>query len=111
MDSIQEDFYVLDRNWNFVYASKSFISKIGKEPKDFIGNNIWIMFPRHIGTGYYEVAGSLRSDKEHKDTFLIALSGYAQSDDIERSREAGFNTHIAKPVNLATLEKVLVEVS
>ena len=50
LDSIQDDFYVLDRDWNFVYASRRFTSRIGKEPEDFIGNNIWKMFPKHIGT-------------------------------------------------------------
>ncbi len=50
LDSIQDDFYVLDRDWNFVYASRLFTSKIGKEPQDFIGNNIWKMFPKHLGT-------------------------------------------------------------
>jgi PAS domain S-box-containing protein len=48
--SIQDDFYVLDRDWNFVYASKLFTSKVGKEPEDFVGNNIWRMFPKHMGT-------------------------------------------------------------
>lgn len=47
LDSIQEDFYVIDRDWNFVYASRTFTSKIGKEPADFIGNNFWEMFPAH----------------------------------------------------------------
>jgi PAS domain S-box-containing protein len=50
LDSIQEDFYVLDRQWNFVYASKNFTSRIGKDPEDFVGNNIWQMFPKHLGT-------------------------------------------------------------
>jgi PAS domain S-box-containing protein len=50
LDSIQDDFYVLDRDWNFVYTSRLFTSKIGKEPQDFIGNNIWKMFPKHLGT-------------------------------------------------------------
>ena len=48
--SIQDDFYVLDRNWNFAYASRLFTSKVGKEPTDFIGHNIWKMFPKHLGT-------------------------------------------------------------
>jgi PAS domain S-box-containing protein len=52
LNSIQDDFYVLDRDWNFVYASKKFTSKIGKEPKDFVGKNIWKMFPKYIGTDY-----------------------------------------------------------
>jgi len=48
--SIQDDFYVIDHDWNFVYVSKSFASKIGKEPKDLVGNNFWEMFPKHLGT-------------------------------------------------------------
>jgi PAS domain S-box-containing protein len=50
MDSIQDDFYVLDRDWNFVYASRLFAARIGKEPEDFVGRNIWEMFPDHLGT-------------------------------------------------------------
>ncbi len=48
--SIQDDFYVLDRDWNFVYVNRQFTSRIGKEPEDFVGNNIWKMFPKHLGT-------------------------------------------------------------
>ncbi len=54
LDSIQEDFYVIDRQWNFVYASKVFTSKIGKEPADFIGRNFWEMFPKHKTSPYGE---------------------------------------------------------
>ncbi len=50
LESIQDDFYVLDHDWCFVYASKRFTSKVGKEPADFIGKNIWAMFPKHVGT-------------------------------------------------------------
>ena len=52
--SIQDDFYVLDREWNFVYASRLFTSKVGKEPEDFVGNNLWQMFPKHRGTALEE---------------------------------------------------------
>ncbi|MBP7174827.1 MAG: response regulator [Thermoclostridium sp.] len=58
----------------------------------------------------YEVAKMIRKDAEFKDTFLIALSGYAQSEDIERSKEAGFDRHLAKPVSFETLQMVLAEV-
>jgi PAS domain S-box-containing protein len=37
----------------------------------------------------------------------IALSGYGMDEDIARSREAGFEAHLTKPVNLAALEHVL----
>jgi len=47
--SIQDDFYVIDHNWIFVYANRQFTTKLGKEPEDLIGNNIWKMFPKHVG--------------------------------------------------------------
>lgn len=63
------------------------------------------------GMNGYEVAKSFRSDKELNNTFLIALSGYAQPNDLEQAREAGFKKHLAKPINLDTLEQTLAEVS
>ncbi|UWG95862.1 PAS domain S-box protein [Dehalobacter sp. DCM] len=59
------------------------------------------------GMNGYEVAKHIREDEYTKDVFLIALSGYAQAEDLERSREAGFNCHISKPVDLDTLYRVL----
>jgi len=61
------------------------------------------------GMNGYEVARNLRRDERLKDVYLIALSGYAQPEDIERSKEAGFNRHVAKPVDLAKLEQILEE--
>jgi len=58
----------------------------------------------------YEVAKMIRKDDEFKDTFLIALSGYAQPEDIEKSKAAGFDRHLAKPVSLETLQMFLNEV-
>ena len=37
----------------------------------------------------------------------IALSGFGQDDDLERSREAGFATHLTKPVNIQMLRQVI----
>lgn len=59
----------------------------------------------------YEVAEFIRNDNELKNVYLIALSGYAQQEDIERSRKAGFNKHIAKPLSLETLKTVLEQIS
>ncbi|MDD2234516.1 MAG: PAS domain S-box protein [Desulfitobacteriaceae bacterium] len=61
------------------------------------------------GMNGYEIAGSIRRDQELKDTCLIALTGYAQPEDLERARAAGFNRHLAKPVDIAELEKILKE--
>jgi CheY-like chemotaxis protein len=37
----------------------------------------------------------------------IALSGYGQAEDLNRSREAGFVTHIIKPASIGALEEAL----
>jgi len=61
------------------------------------------------GMDGYEVAKNIRNDQELKGVFLIALSGYAQPDDLERSKAAGFDRHLAKPVDLVTLENIIKE--
>lgn len=55
----------------------------------------------------YEVAEHFRSDPELKNIVLIALSGYAQPDDIMKSKAAGFDHHLAKPVDTIVLEELL----
>jgi PAS domain S-box-containing protein len=72
LESIQDDFYVLNRDWNFVYASKTFTSKIGKEPKDFVGNNIWTMFPKHVGTIFEE---NLKSAMDKREVRRFEIGG------------------------------------
>jgi CheY-like chemotaxis protein len=37
----------------------------------------------------------------------IALTGYGQEEDVQKSREAGFSEHLTKPVNIAYLHEVL----
>lgn len=39
----------------------------------------------------------------------IALSGYGMEDDLQKSREAGFERHVTKPVSLQALEAALQE--
>lgn len=57
----------------------------------------------------YAVARQMRADPRLRTTFLVALSGYALHEDIHRSKEAGFDLHLAKPASLEALEHVLAE--
>ena len=57
-----------------------------------------------------EVARRLRELPGEPRTVLVALTGYGQEEDRARSREAGFDHHLTKPVDLDTLVKVLGEV-
>src|SRR5262249_44842226 len=45
-----------------------------------------------------EVGRTLRLNPEAASPRLIAVSGYGHDDDRERSREAGFDLHLTKPV-------------
>jgi CheY-like chemotaxis protein len=38
---------------------------------------------------------------------LVALTGYGQEEDVKRADEAGFDTHLVKPVEIERLERVL----
>ena len=37
----------------------------------------------------------------------MSLTGYGQSDDVQRSREVGFDDHLTKPVDFAALARTL----
>lgn len=55
----------------------------------------------------YEVARTIRQDPDLAATYLIALSGYGQQEDRQKTREAGFNDHLVKPVELESLQKAM----
>ena len=50
----------------------------------------------------------MRQIGKHQKIRGIALSGFGQDDDLRRSREAGFEQHITKPVNLQTLREIVL---
>jgi PAS domain S-box-containing protein len=57
----------------------------------------------------YEVARRCRQDPELRNLVLVALTGYGQEEDRARSRKAGFNAHLVKPVDIDKLRQVLDE--
>ena len=59
------------------------------------------------GMDGYAVAKALRSDENLRSSRLIALSGYAQPEDLQRSTSAGFDAHIAKPASIEAIEEAL----
>jgi PAS domain S-box-containing protein len=72
LESIQDDFYVLDREWNFVYVNRLFTSRVDKTPQDFVGNNIWQMFPNHVGSVLEE---NFRAAMEKREVRRFEISG------------------------------------
>lgn len=55
----------------------------------------------------FDMARRLRAESWGKDLLLIALSGWGQEHDKERSTDAGFDMHLVKPIDPATLAAVL----
>jgi CheY-like chemotaxis protein len=55
----------------------------------------------------FEVAKRLRSGGSAAR--LVALSGYGQPEDVRRSREAGFDGHLVKPVDLERVSEMLAD--
>jgi signal transduction histidine kinase len=54
-----------------------------------------------------EAAERIRHDLGLYDALLIAMTGYGQEEDKRRSREAGFNAHLVKPVDFSELKALL----
>jgi CheY-like chemotaxis protein len=55
----------------------------------------------------YETARRIRQQPWGKDVVLVALTGWGQDDDRQKSRDAGFDSHIVKPIQMETLEELL----
>lgn len=55
----------------------------------------------------WEVARQLRADPQTQAMMLIALSGYGQTSDRHRSREAGFDEHLLKPADVHAIYKAV----
>jgi CheY-like chemotaxis protein len=59
------------------------------------------------GMDGYRVAQALRGNPATAAARLIALTGYGRDEDRRRAREAGFDGHLTKPADPATLEAIL----
>jgi CheY-like chemotaxis protein len=55
----------------------------------------------------YEVAGELLAAASVRKPILVAVTGYGQVSDQDRTRAAGFSSHVVKPIDLRQLMTVL----
>ena len=59
------------------------------------------------GSDGYDVARRIRAEAWGRDMLLIALSGWGQREDRQRTHSAGFDYHLVKPVALGELNELL----
>jgi CheY-like chemotaxis protein len=61
------------------------------------------------GMSGYEVAQEIKRSETVSHPFVVALTGWGTEETKQRAREAGFDEHLTKPVEIATLERILAE--
>jgi PAS domain S-box-containing protein len=59
----------------------------------------------------YDVARWIRHEPALENVVLIALTGYGQETDKQRSQEAGFDHHLVKPVDFAKVQQILATIA
>jgi signal transduction histidine kinase len=101
-DSLSVLLQMLGHEVRTAYDGESGLSTAKQFSPDIVLLDIGL--PRLSGL---EAARRMREDLGLRDTLLIAMTGYGQEDDKRRSLEAGFNTHLVKPVDLGELRALL----
>jgi len=63
------------------------------------------------GLDGFEVAKRIRQHPTLKSIVLVAMTGYGQKTDRQRSQEAGFDHHLVKPADFGEVQKILATVA
>jgi PAS domain S-box-containing protein len=58
----------------------------------------------------YEVCKTIRAQSWGADISIIAMTGWGQDEDRKRSREAGFDFHLVKPVDFRELSRLVADI-
>jgi CheY-like chemotaxis protein len=60
------------------------------------------------GMDGFEVARQVRQCAEFNNIMLIALTGWGQAEDRDRTQAAGFDYHLVKPADITALQSLLI---
>ena len=101
-DSLSDLLQVVGHSVEVAHDGPDALAKVRANPPEVVLCDIGLP-----GMDGYELARELRREAALGSALLIALSGYTQPEDRRRAREAGFDGHMAKPVDLEQLFQVL----
>lgn len=91
------------------YNGKEAVEKVSEKPAGYY-DLIFMDIQMPIMNGYEATAAIRASEREDlQEIPIIAMTADAFVDDVKKSKEAGMNGHIAKPVDIAKLEKAMEE--
>ena len=99
-DSLAEVVKMLGHAAEVAYDGPSALAMASANPPEIVLCDIGLP-----GMSGYEIAQALRAAGAEMQ--LYAVSGYAQSEDVRRATEAGFDGHLAKPVDVADIARLL----
>jgi CheY-like chemotaxis protein/two-component sensor histidine kinase len=100
-DSLAEIVRMLGYEADVAYDGRTALAKLASAPADIVLSDIGLP-----GMDGYEVARAIRASCGPA-VRLVALSGYAQADDVKRALDAGFDAHLAKPASVEQLVRLL----
>jgi DNA-binding response OmpR family regulator len=63
------------------------------------------------GLSGYDVCRKIRAQRGGEDVFLVAVTGRGGENDKTRTREAGFDRHLVKPVDGAALAEMIASLA
>ncbi len=105
-DSLREALEFSQHEVEVAHNGPAGIAKARKRMPDVVFCDIGLP-----GMDGFDVARAFRADDTLKGAYLVALSGYALPEDLQRASEAGFDQHLAKPPNLDTIEQTVARAS
>lgn len=59
------------------------------------------------GISGWELAAMLRKTHSHEQVSLVAVTAYGESRDRTKSRQAGFDAHVLKPVSMPLVQSII----
>lgn len=62
------------------------------------------------GMNGYDVARAIRAEPLLKKAVLVAQTGWGQEEDRRKSREAGFDGHLVKPIDFKAMQTLIASV-
>jgi len=96
-ESLADILRMLGHDAEVVHDGASALEKVGAELPEVVLCDIGLP-----GMNGYELARAVR-ERGQRGVRLVALSGYARAEDVQRSVEAGFDAHLAKPPDIDEL--------
>ncbi|OJT25849.1 hypothetical protein BO221_08370 [Archangium sp. Cb G35] len=87
-----------------VHDGMAALEHLGAEAPDVVFLDIGLP-----GMDGYEVARRIRERSGGAGPRLVAVTGYGQASDRQRSREAGFDAHLVKPVELEQVRELVAD--